>query len=68
MYHFTMYESQEILELGKKVSKKTGYTLKTIGRKAIGDARVFDRIMNGGECFPRTYTKLGDWLKGQLEG
>lgn len=62
-----MNDIKYIISLATKVSKKSGLALSTIGRKAIGNARIFNRLAEGGECLPSTYNTLKNWLLVELE-
>lgn len=57
----------ELVSKAKRVAAITGWSLSTIGGKAVANGRVFDIILEGGDIRTRTYNALDEWLDRELK-
>jgi hypothetical protein len=51
-----------LLKLAQTYSAHTGKSIATLGHYSTGDARIFVRFMEGGDCSTQRARRIGQWF------
>ena len=53
---------EEFISEAKRYCDAAGIKLSTLGQYAVTDNSLFARLESGGQCLPRTMTKVRDYM------
>jgi len=54
---------QEIISLIENFCRVSGLAPATVGMRALKDGKIYDRLLKGGSCAPKTHEKAIRWFK-----
>lgn len=60
-------DSEQILRLIEAHSEKTGLGHATICQYAVKNSALYGRLKAGGECLPRTASRLREWIEANSQ-